>query len=504
MRHLPLECITRVIELVDNHHDLFNLLTVSKDVFLIAARCLYHDPIKTSSGDYESSITKMVLFLLSLSPADSTTIDTIRRSNGLSPSGAPLDPKPTIDYLSLVKVIRWRYRSDYYSPLCSALKHSNEDLYKELTWAFVGHRLNEIEELEIDVDDQERYLKNVAKMTRLQTANGDDENLLAWAACEAEYYHRHSGEHQFGPLVPLEILDIRDGSPISNRAQDTQNLEATVNPPSSSLADTTATVTTEQRLQRESLEVRFHCPKLTTLTLWNQAVNLLDPTCFHFSPNIQHLELRNWNLMDLAFVNYGEDDSIKEPDVLKVLHPTRWTWDWHFPFLNRFRLEGDLHQLRFTLAFLYTCPSLERMELYHEATGIRFPLRVKGILDNPLDKTNNNNQTSPFTHNKLAKLTLGGNLEVGVDELASLLQALPSLKEIELGSIDFGNINFEDRELVEISRTHPALERVTTNIKCTTKPPSAIGLARIGDKRPNVGPNIGGDNGKDDSEMPEK
>ncbi|KAG0238041.1 hypothetical protein BGW42_007595 [Actinomortierella wolfii] len=403
-----LECIAMVIEFVDNHHDLFNLLTVSKDVFQITARRLYRDPIKSSPDDYDSSIPKLILFLLSLSPARGKTIDILRRSYGLPPFRTPLYPKPMLDYLS-------------------ALRLFNRDLYMELTWAFVGHRLGEVEELEVEFEDKERYLSNATKMTRMckiwirldspnyknmsdlavaMTANGNDENLLSWAACEAEHYHHQPGGHQLGPLVPLEelwvwyrgytpfvesarkvipklkilqdgllgfsgslkwlivdyprshnrvddrpvkftiprpllklklmhlheltidrpsweqvpnieelILDIdfpqlRDRIATSNGSRNDQNAGVTgVTPLSPTLIDTsttTTTMTTEQQQQQELPEIWFHCPKLTKLTLENQAVNLLDPNCLYFSPNLQELDLSGWGF--LSFDRTTDDD----------------------------------------------------------------------------------------------------------------------------------------------------------------------------------------------------
>ncbi|KAG0225116.1 hypothetical protein BGW42_004629, partial [Actinomortierella wolfii] len=42
-------------------------------------------------------------------------------------------------------------------------------------------------------------------------ANGNDQNLFAWAACEAEHYYDHhqpDGRRQLAPLVPLEKLTV--------------------------------------------------------------------------------------------------------------------------------------------------------------------------------------------------------------------------------------------------------------------------------------------------------
>ncbi|KAG0237818.1 hypothetical protein BGW42_008439 [Actinomortierella wolfii] len=305
-----------VIEWIDNPHDLFNLLTVSRDVFRFAARSLYRNPIMavTSTNHRYYKIRELVRLLLSLSPTGDKDIDIIRKSIGLPPPGIPLNPQPTLNYLSLVKVIRWSkafFKGSELQDPHDIFYCGINNICIPLTWAFVGHRLDEVEELEIDVDDNERFLINAPKMTRLrkiwirftsksmtkrmykcaemmikaiqhhhgpyqlhechlipnplrlnhpydpsaamieilsigddsfksrammkvypdysisqilqrfrgmtrleihpEVANGNDEDLLAWAVHEAEHYDHKPGGHHFAPLIRLRELKVRYG-----------------------------------------------------------------------------------------------------------------------------------------------------------------------------------------------------------------------------------------------------------------------------------------------------
>ncbi|KAG0234270.1 hypothetical protein BGW42_006775 [Actinomortierella wolfii] len=316
-----------------------------------------------------------------------------------------------------------------------------------------------------------------------KTANGNDENLLDWAVCEAEHFHHQQGNLQSAPLIQLKELSIeyRDNSRASQLRHVTPkwkilqdallgfsntlsrlrviyphfgngmtDLAFTISRPlpklksltleglaidrsvweqapnieemdirfeitpsrynnplyhsqylqydenagvfstSSTTVDATTTTTTtpvptEQQPQQQLFELWFHCPNLTQLTLKGHAAILLDPNCFHLSPNLQKLEISIW-----------EELSHIAQEAQKPLHPTRWTWDWPFPVLRFLTLEGDLRELMFTM-----------------------------------------------------------------------------------GSAHF-NEGFGDRELIEITKNHPSLEYVYTYMARTTEPPSALGLLEIG------------------------
>ncbi|KAG0227696.1 hypothetical protein BGW42_002780, partial [Actinomortierella wolfii] len=138
-----------------------------------------------------------------------------------------------------------------------------------------------------------------------------------------------------------------------------------------------------------------------------------------------------------------------------------WTWDWPFPALSYLNLTGDLHEITFSFAILRSCPALKTMVLSHQDKSRRFPLRVKGILDASLDMSGN--QTLSFTQTSLRMIEIKNNWEVEVDELACLLQVLPLLSVIELGSVHYGE-GFRDRDLIEITKTHPALTTVYAEV----------------------------------------
>ncbi|KAG0232303.1 hypothetical protein BGW42_008269 [Actinomortierella wolfii] len=591
-----------------------------------------------------------------------------------------------LDYLSLAKVIRWKFRS--IGDLRSALKYPNNDIYSQLTWAFVGRRLDEIDEIEIEVNDQERYLNNVAKLARLrkiwiyrnngsnhknmyafaeviikaiqlhhgpdqvsechmipapiilegeshsydlssevdvsissarrvlsllppsrrylilprpdgstvslnnsfdpfvatisdmsimctkwkimtklypghsqdqilqrfrglktlwidlETTNGDDENLLTWAACEAEHYHHQPGGHRLGQLVPLENLRISyngittppigTATPCWKILQDglfgfsgtltsldvncngrmvdrlftvprplpkltslmsggmaidrsvwelAPNIEYLnidigfpqsrddITVPDDSYVDQdtgtpTFSPTSIDTPQQQLTEIWFHCPKLDELSLWGQALCLFDPECLHRSPNLRILEM-----------------SCQSQKAPKMIHPTHWTWDWSFPMLDYIRLDSNLHELRFSLAILRSCPTLSELDLGHIDEYHRFPLHVKGIFDALLDRNNsnnnnNNNQMLPFTHSNLRSITFHGSWDIEADELVCLLQVLPGLVKMVIESFHF-NEGFGARELVEITKTHPSLMYVSIDMERMTGPPSALGLSEI-------------------------
>ncbi|KAG0238566.1 hypothetical protein BGW42_004328 [Actinomortierella wolfii] len=157
-----------------------------------------------------------------------------------------------------------------------------------------------------------------------------------------------------------------------------------------------------------------------------------------------------------------------------MLHPKRWTWDWSFPVLRILNLWGDLHEFKFNLAILRSCPNLREISILHNCSSDRFPLRVKGILDASLDK--NNNHLSSFTHIDLLNIEIRGHWDIEVDELACLLQVLPGLKKLAFESAQFDE-GFGDQELIEMTKTHPSLRYLFPDIKLTNVDPSTLDLS---------------------------
>ncbi|KAG0226094.1 hypothetical protein BGW42_003919 [Actinomortierella wolfii] len=160
-----------------------------------------------------------------------------------------------------------------------------------------------------------------------------------------------------------------------------------------------------------------------------------------------------------------------------MLHPIRWTWDWSLPALRHLVLSGDLHEIRFSFGILRSCPTLRSIVLNHEDRSHRFPLCVKEIFDDSLDE-NNNNQVLPFTHSNLLSIEFNGEWIIQTDELAWLLQMLPCLMEIQFGTSKFDE-GFGDRELVEITKIHPALRYVISALELTDRTKSSFALNHV-------------------------
>ncbi|KAG0234678.1 hypothetical protein BGW42_006298 [Actinomortierella wolfii] len=91
------------------------------------------------------------------------------------------------------------------------------DVCMHLTWAFFGHRLDEVEELEINVKDQERYLSNIAKMTSLhkiwiftgKKSNHDD--MYDFAEAMIKSIQSDHGPHQLSEchMIPNPLTQYR-------------------------------------------------------------------------------------------------------------------------------------------------------------------------------------------------------------------------------------------------------------------------------------------------------
>ncbi|KAG0250145.1 hypothetical protein DFQ27_009555 [Actinomortierella ambigua] len=713
MPNLPFDCIARAIEWVDGRQDLFKLLTVNRDIFAIAARRLYHDPIKTSTATFNLSIQKMLLLLLSLSPADDECLTHIRMIRGLPVAGTPLSPPPMLNYLSLVKVVRWKDRVMGESHLMDVHEFYDDKLRSSLTWALVGHRLGEIEELEIHVADGERYLANVAKMKNLrmiwtrfgndhcykdmhsfseamvkamqlnhgpnllrechmipnplkqgpemstdgnqlreidisdaqrvlsllppprrpstlprpdgsitildqmfdpyvatirdmatvtamggdlawgaifkvypglsqaqllqrfrglvsltinpETANGNDENFLAWAACEAEHRYHQSCGRQHVSLIPLqefvvryedentestaprsgstlakwkilqdgllgfsstlnelhvmyprsvdgmtdklftvprpllqlrllvlrevaidasvwdqmpniEVLTIRFSFPLFNLPEtETQDDLNGITTPMTVDTTASAMATVRQQSQRQLPEFSPNCPSLRFLHLEDRAINLLDPNCLHHLPNLRGLAMSNYSPARRRII--GGRDSDEAQEILRMLHPIRWTWDWSLPNLTNLKLIGDLNEFEFSFSILRSCPAITSFNLVHRDAACHFPLRAKGILDTPSDNASSSNghrsQKPSFTC--LATVSLGGDWDIEQEELECLIQALPGLRDISIESGHYSE-GLDGRELINTTKKHPALSWVNTNVACTTQTISELGL----------------------------
>ncbi|KAF9977115.1 hypothetical protein BGZ73_006989 [Actinomortierella ambigua] len=98
MSTLPYECIAHIIEQIDEPQALFNLLTINKVVFPLAARHLYRDPIRYLRN---KTIMPLVLFrrLLLLSSVNDSATQDLRQALR-APLRKECDPPLMLDYLN--------------------------------------------------------------------------------------------------------------------------------------------------------------------------------------------------------------------------------------------------------------------------------------------------------------------------------------------------------------------------------------------------------------------
>ncbi|KAF9162407.1 hypothetical protein DFQ26_003586 [Actinomortierella ambigua] len=110
MTHLNIDILMLIIDNVDNHHTLFSLLTVSKQVFRYTCQRLYRDPgyhLKKTANSATSSFIKMVL---ALSPATDESTNLLRKIFHVQQADIP----PMADYLSYIRVVReWDQLGQY-------------------------------------------------------------------------------------------------------------------------------------------------------------------------------------------------------------------------------------------------------------------------------------------------------------------------------------------------------------------------------------------------------
>ncbi|KAG0259586.1 hypothetical protein DFQ27_003976 [Actinomortierella ambigua] len=187
----PNECLELILRHVDNDRDLHALLTVCKAFFHLAAARLYRDPFGRGSQRSERLLLGMVL-ALSLSPDE--RLHRVRQAfYEEHRSELEIYRQPTIDYLSLIRVVRW-YRSPSHvavdgelagffkahldnpgvSPSASKPRtlwsHSEKSPIRDmLTWAILGHPLARVEEIEIEASEIERFTAAADKLLGITT-----------------------------------------------------------------------------------------------------------------------------------------------------------------------------------------------------------------------------------------------------------------------------------------------------------------------------------------------
>ncbi|KAG0247192.1 hypothetical protein DFQ27_002446, partial [Actinomortierella ambigua] len=169
-------CMANVVEHIDDTHSLFSLLTVSKDIFLLAAQQLYRDPLQY--GRSLKSIKPLVILrgLLLLSPTNDKDIQVVRQALD-APLRADSDPPLMLDYLQYIRFFNMRFAHDVeYRQMftLNGLPHSQRTLPSHpqpfaLQNAIVGRHLSNLSEFGIVVNDVEQYLQLVPHLSSLAT-----------------------------------------------------------------------------------------------------------------------------------------------------------------------------------------------------------------------------------------------------------------------------------------------------------------------------------------------
>ncbi|KAG0223265.1 hypothetical protein BGW42_006000 [Actinomortierella wolfii] len=170
MPTLTTDCLVRVIDFVEDSGTLFSLLTVSKSVFEIAVRALYHRPFLFETITKER-IFKLTCLVYSLVPPDvwDTPGATVNLRQYLPPQ--KLFPKTYINYIDLVRDIRTsRKRSAWALAHITQTKNliRSRNFQPILAWAMASHRLEEIQALTIHEAYAQRLQERIHQLTSLR------------------------------------------------------------------------------------------------------------------------------------------------------------------------------------------------------------------------------------------------------------------------------------------------------------------------------------------------
>ncbi|KAF9971596.1 hypothetical protein BGZ73_005440 [Actinomortierella ambigua] len=177
---LPMDCIYAVTNHVHDPCTLFSLLTVAKDVSIMAVRKLYSNPFQLALSP--ESIRLLYQLILCLSPARDRHVEEARAHfkidwDQLIGQGRP---KPYIDYLQFIRHVVFPEPPNlmYYS--VSAEVNDLTDMQSTIVWAVCGHRLSEVRSLQITPASAWRYESLIQHMTSL--------NTIVWAHLWARDY----------------------------------------------------------------------------------------------------------------------------------------------------------------------------------------------------------------------------------------------------------------------------------------------------------------------------
>ncbi|KAG0268749.1 hypothetical protein DFQ27_005829 [Actinomortierella ambigua] len=192
---LPFDCLLLVLDAVEDLTTLNALLRVSHALFRAAACKLYRDPFDSLSrtSDRKRSFHAFERLVLSLSPAGDERTERYRdmlsvqklatHDNRHSQSSRTAQPKPTTDYLGLIRQFHWgpnpqkfsKYLGTYRTMTIFAsdfgmnARLTTAGMQHLLTWAACGHQPERIESLYIYTGETTQYLATMDKWTSLRS-----------------------------------------------------------------------------------------------------------------------------------------------------------------------------------------------------------------------------------------------------------------------------------------------------------------------------------------------
>ncbi|KAG0251539.1 hypothetical protein DFQ27_008703, partial [Actinomortierella ambigua] len=165
---------------------LFSLLTVSKDIFPLAAQQLYSDPLR-----YSELLTIKLLVLLRglllLSPVNDKDIQVVRQALD-APLRADSDPPLMLDYLQYIRffIMRRTHDKEYRRVFnLDELPHSQQAVSPHprrfaLQYAIVGRHLSNLREFGIVANDIEQYFQlapHLSSLVRIAILDCQKEHL---------------------------------------------------------------------------------------------------------------------------------------------------------------------------------------------------------------------------------------------------------------------------------------------------------------------------------------
>ncbi|KAF9978572.1 hypothetical protein BGZ73_001745 [Actinomortierella ambigua] len=183
MSRLNNDVLTLIIDKIHDTHTLFSLLTVNEHTFRCSCAVLYRDPgvqlHAIASGVKRAATLSFIKMVLRFSPANDSQTDLVRQIFNVKQA----DWSPMVDYLSLIRVMRWESLLDgcihdawtdhrNRTPGLSLPDYSYPDsvffVKKGMTAAICHHQLGNIVEMEIPFSMIEYYINKASELSRLE------------------------------------------------------------------------------------------------------------------------------------------------------------------------------------------------------------------------------------------------------------------------------------------------------------------------------------------------